>query len=123
VSKDLRFSRQAAKGPGVDDPGAITLERSSIGMGCFGVLSLCQQQTGVVRYGYARREGKNLAPLVLRAGARRLFFGQFDPSAVELLLDLVHVAGLGIRRYGAGVLREALFPLRSGQLQAAGLFI
>src|SRR6202789_3380401 len=62
VSKDLCFSRQAAKGSGMDDPGAITLERSSIGMGSFGVLSLGQQETGVVRYGNARRQGKNLAP-------------------------------------------------------------
>ena len=123
VGKDLCFSRQAAKGPGMDDPGAITLERSSIGMGSFGVLSLGQQETGVVRYGNARRQGKNLAPLVLRAGARRFFFGQFDPRAVKLLLYLVHVAGLGVRGYGAGVLRETLFPLRSGQPQAPSLFV
>ena len=62
VSKDLCLSGQPAKGPGMDYPGAITLERRSIGMGCFGVLSLRQQMAGVVRYGNARREGKNLAP-------------------------------------------------------------
>jgi hypothetical protein len=123
VGKDLCFSSQAAKGPGMDDPGTVALERSSIRMGCFGVLSLRQQEAGVVRYGNARRQGKNLAPLVLRAGARRFFFGQFDPRAVEFFLHLVYVAGLGVRRYGAGVLREALFPLRSSQLQAAGLFV
>jgi hypothetical protein len=46
----------------MDDPGAITLKRSSIRMGRFGVLSLGQQEGGVVRYGNARRQGKNLAP-------------------------------------------------------------
>lgn len=123
VGKDLCFPSQAAKGPGMDHPGAITLEWSSIRMGSFGVLSLRQQKVGVVRYGDARRQGKNLALLVLRAGARRLFFGQFHSCAVELLLHLVHVAGFSIRHYGAGVLRETLFPLRSRQLQAACLFV
>jgi hypothetical protein len=40
VGKDLGLSCQAAKGPGMDYPGAITLEWRSIGMGGFGVLSL-----------------------------------------------------------------------------------
>jgi hypothetical protein len=62
VGKDLGFSRQAAKGPGMNYPGAITLERRSIGMGCFDVLPLRQQVAGVIRYGNARRQGKNLAP-------------------------------------------------------------
>ena len=123
MGKDLGFSSQAAKGPGMNDPGAITLERSSIRMGWFDVLSLRQRMTGVVRYGNARRQGKNLALLLFRAGARRFFFGQFHPCAVKLLLNLVHVAGLGIRGDSAGVLRETLFPLRSGQLQAAGFFV
>ena len=62
VGKDLGFSRQAAKGPGMDYPGAISLERRSIGMGCFNVLPLSQQVASVVRYRNARRESKNLAP-------------------------------------------------------------
>jgi hypothetical protein len=62
VGKDLRFSRQAAKGPGMNYSGAITLERRSIGMGWFNVLPLRQQVAGVLRYGNARRQGKNLAP-------------------------------------------------------------
>jgi hypothetical protein len=53
----------------MDDPGAITLERRSIGMSRLGVLSLRQQVAGVVRYGNARGQSKNLAPLLLRAGA------------------------------------------------------
>jgi hypothetical protein len=62
VGKNLCFSCQAAKGPGMNYPGAITLERSSIGMGCLDVLTLRQQMAGIVRYGNARWQGKNLAP-------------------------------------------------------------
>jgi hypothetical protein len=88
----------------MDYPGAITLERRSIGMGCFDVFSPRQQMPGVVRHGNARRQGKNCAPLLLRAGARRFFFGQFDPRAVKFFLYLVHVAGFGVRGHSAGVL-------------------
>ena len=70
VGKDLSLSRQAAKGPGMNYPGAITLERRSIGVSCLDVFPLRQQVAGVIRDGNTRRQGKNLAPLVLRAGAR-----------------------------------------------------
>jgi hypothetical protein len=62
VGEDLRLVSQAAKSPCMDDPGAITLKRSSIGMGCFGVLSLREQVAGIVRYGNAGRQGENLGP-------------------------------------------------------------
>ena len=62
VGKNLCFPRQAAKGPGMNYPGAISLERRSIGMGCFDVLPLRQRVAGVIGYGNARGQGKNLAP-------------------------------------------------------------
>ncbi len=48
VGKDLRFSRQAAEGAGMDHPRAVTLKGSSIRMGCFGMLALRQQVTRIV---------------------------------------------------------------------------
>jgi len=121
VGEDLRLSCQAAKGAGMDYPRPVTLKWGAIGMGRFGMHPLGKRAGGVVRNGNAT--GQCEGHLLLRAGARRFFLSQLDPCAIELLLHFAHVAGFGIRGHGAGILLQALLPLRGSHLQAACLFI
>jgi hypothetical protein len=48
VGEDLRLAGQAAESAGMDDAGAVTLERGAVGVGWFGVLAVGERVVGVV---------------------------------------------------------------------------
>ena len=109
MSEDLGFSGKTAKGTGMNYPCPITLEGTAVSMRLLGMLSLCKRAARVAGDPAAGQH------LLLRAGAGRFFFRQLHPGSIELLLHFVYVAGLGVRRYRARILLQALLPLSGSQ--------